>query len=139
MRMTRRSFLATSAAAVAAGAFAKPLAGAADKAAIAITLDLEMARNFPTWETTHWDYEKGKDGGAGDRRKYPPAHRRDEGSPGHRPRRLPHPRRIRRWADRSSRPAKDADGPGLHLGQQPLSIPSLRRPRQSPDAGRSGQ
>src|SRR5256885_7603514 len=30
-----------------------------DKALIAITLDLEMARNFPTWETTHWDYEKG--------------------------------------------------------------------------------
>jgi peptidoglycan/xylan/chitin deacetylase (PgdA/CDA1 family) len=29
------------------------------KALIAITLDLEMARNFPTWETTHWDYEKG--------------------------------------------------------------------------------
>jgi peptidoglycan/xylan/chitin deacetylase (PgdA/CDA1 family) len=30
-----------------------------DKAAIAITFDLEMSRNFPTWETTHWDYEKG--------------------------------------------------------------------------------
>lgn len=28
-------------------------------ARIAITLDLEMSRNFPTWETTHWDYEKG--------------------------------------------------------------------------------
>jgi len=28
-------------------------------ALIAITLDLEMSRNFPTWETTHWDYEKG--------------------------------------------------------------------------------
>lgn len=37
------------------------LAGAAPqkKASIAITLDLEMSRNFPTWETTHWDYEKG--------------------------------------------------------------------------------
>lgn len=31
----------------------------ADKALVAITLDLEMSRNFPTWETTHWDYEKG--------------------------------------------------------------------------------
>src|SRR5436189_6332173 len=31
----------------------------ADKALIAITLDLEMSRNFPTWEQTHWDYEKG--------------------------------------------------------------------------------
>jgi len=30
-----------------------------DKALVAITLDLEMSRNFPTWETTHWDYEKG--------------------------------------------------------------------------------
>lgn len=29
------------------------------KALIAITFDLEMSRNFPTWETTHWDYEKG--------------------------------------------------------------------------------
>ena len=29
------------------------------KALIAISLDLEMSRNFPTWETTHWDYEKG--------------------------------------------------------------------------------
>src|SRR5437660_4292446 len=29
------------------------------KALIAITLDLEMARNFPRWEDTHWDYEKG--------------------------------------------------------------------------------
>ena len=30
-----------------------------DRARVAITLDLEMSRNFPTWETTHWDYEKG--------------------------------------------------------------------------------
>ncbi len=30
-----------------------------DKAQIAITLDLEMSRNFPAWEDTHWDYEKG--------------------------------------------------------------------------------
>lgn len=30
-----------------------------EKAQIAITLDLEMARNFPNWEDTHWDYEKG--------------------------------------------------------------------------------
>ena len=33
--------------------------GLRDKALIAITLDLEMSRNFPTRETTHWDYEKG--------------------------------------------------------------------------------
>jgi len=29
------------------------------QALVAITLDLEMARNFPQWEDTHWDYEKG--------------------------------------------------------------------------------
>jgi hypothetical protein len=29
------------------------------RALIAITLDLEMSRNFPTWEQTHWDYLKG--------------------------------------------------------------------------------
>jgi hypothetical protein len=31
----------------------------AGKALVAITLDLEMSRNFPTWAQTHWDYEKG--------------------------------------------------------------------------------
>src|SRR5262245_33435192 len=30
-----------------------------DKALMAISLDLDMSRNFPTWEQTHWDYEKG--------------------------------------------------------------------------------
>lgn len=29
------------------------------QARVAITLDLEMSRNFPTWEHTRWDYEKG--------------------------------------------------------------------------------
>lgn len=29
------------------------------KASIAVTLDLEMSRNFPNWEDSHWDYEKG--------------------------------------------------------------------------------
>jgi hypothetical protein len=45
--MTRRAFLAA------------PALAQRPKARIAITLDLEMSRNFPTWETTHWDYEKG--------------------------------------------------------------------------------
>ena len=31
----------------------------AGRALIGITLDLEMSRNFPRWEDTHWDYEKG--------------------------------------------------------------------------------
>ena len=44
----------------AAGAFAAGLGQAsAGKAQIAITLDLEMSRNFPDWDDTHWDYEKG--------------------------------------------------------------------------------
>lgn len=38
---------------------AAPSAATFDKAQIAITLDLEMARNFPRWEDMHWDYEKG--------------------------------------------------------------------------------
>src|SRR5689334_19668406 len=32
---------------------------ASKKAQIAISLDLEMMRNFPRWEDTRWDYEKG--------------------------------------------------------------------------------
>ncbi len=30
-----------------------------EKALVAITLDLEMSRNFPTWDQVHWDYQKG--------------------------------------------------------------------------------
>jgi len=26
---------------------------------IAVTLDLEMSRNFPSWDQVHWDYHKG--------------------------------------------------------------------------------
>jgi hypothetical protein len=55
---SRRTFLATSAlaaCALATGAHAQ----SRKKAQIAISLDLEMARNFPKWEDTHWDYEKG--------------------------------------------------------------------------------
>ncbi|CAN5176920.1 hypothetical protein BH10PLA2_BH10PLA2_38250 [soil metagenome] len=49
--MNRRSFLS-------AGALAL-LPRAEKKAQIAITLDLEMSRNFPAWTDTHWDFEKG--------------------------------------------------------------------------------
>jgi hypothetical protein len=49
--VNRRTFLA------AAAATAWPKTEA--KAQIAITLDLEMSRNFPRWEDMHWDYEKG--------------------------------------------------------------------------------
>jgi hypothetical protein len=59
---TRRQFVRTVSGAVAGAFAAKTLAGdPADsrKAQIAITLDLEMSRNFPTWEDMHWDYEKG--------------------------------------------------------------------------------
>src|ERR1700759_750877 len=62
---SRREFLADTPAAglTLAGA---AMRGRADQensanrqALIAITLDLEMSRNFPTWDRTHWDYEKG--------------------------------------------------------------------------------
>jgi peptidoglycan/xylan/chitin deacetylase (PgdA/CDA1 family) len=47
--MTRRALLGTVA-----------MAAATNRAArIAITLDLEMSANFPTWDQTHWNYEKG--------------------------------------------------------------------------------
>jgi hypothetical protein len=58
---TRRAFLASSAA-IGLTEFRSSTDAAPpsnDKALIAITLDLEMSRNFPTWEQTHWDYEKG--------------------------------------------------------------------------------
>src|SRR3954447_16128377 len=60
---TRRGFLHTAAAGAAVIGMARAARSApADqpgKAQIAITLDLEMARNFPKWTDTHWDYEKG--------------------------------------------------------------------------------
>lgn len=63
-RYSRRTFMnmATGATmcAVANRCGASPApAGDSQKAQIAITLDLEMARNFPNWDDTHWDYEKG--------------------------------------------------------------------------------
>lgn len=41
------------------GAEPSTMKPAPPQARIAITLDLEMSRNFPTWDATHWDYEKG--------------------------------------------------------------------------------
>lgn len=70
---TRRQFLAASAAAATAaatvcasraGASKAESADGDDQALVAITLDLEMARNFPKWEDGHWDYEKGNLDGA---------------------------------------------------------------------------
>ncbi len=60
MSLCRRQFLAASAGCLLGDApsFAQSRTNA-DQALIAITLDLEMSRNFPTWEQTHWDYEKG--------------------------------------------------------------------------------
>lgn len=62
--LSRRRWLQGSAAAActALPRLAAPIQGQDSEpppARIAITLDLEMARNFPTWESTHWDYEKG--------------------------------------------------------------------------------
>ncbi len=61
--LTRRRLLAGAVAAGMGYLFAKAPAfdkdAESDKALVAITLDLEMSRNFPRWEDTHWDYEKG--------------------------------------------------------------------------------
>jgi peptidoglycan/xylan/chitin deacetylase (PgdA/CDA1 family) len=57
---TRREFLASAAGAALAAPGRAPVAEAdADRAMIAVTLDLEMSRHYPTWDQTHWDYEKG--------------------------------------------------------------------------------
>jgi hypothetical protein len=55
---SRREFLAAAAAIATVTGVARAEA-AQDKALVAITLDLEMSRNFPTREDMHWDYEKG--------------------------------------------------------------------------------
>src|SRR5262245_47042675 len=62
--ISRRCFLAAGASffigrGVEAAPTAKELADDPERALIAFTLDLEMSRNFPRWEDTHWDYEKG--------------------------------------------------------------------------------
>ncbi len=58
--LPRREFLRGCAlAAAVAGLPAHGAEPPARKARLAITLDLEMSRNFPAWEQTHWDYEKG--------------------------------------------------------------------------------
>ena len=60
----RRQFLASTATAVGGMTIGRPLladedrnrlAADDDKALIAVTHDLEMARNFPRWEDTQWD------------------------------------------------------------------------------------
>jgi len=56
----RRGFLMGSAAAAASMLFASAKAESSQKTAqIAITLDLEMSANFPKWDDTHWNFEKG--------------------------------------------------------------------------------
>src|SRR5438552_1116021 len=57
--LSRRDFLAASAATAALAQAADEPAPPAHRALVAITLDLEMSRNFPTWNDMHWDYEKG--------------------------------------------------------------------------------
>jgi hypothetical protein len=66
--LTRRDFLIGTGMASASIASGLSAVGAVEQngshaetkpALIAISLDLEMARNFPRWEDTHWDYEKG--------------------------------------------------------------------------------
>jgi peptidoglycan/xylan/chitin deacetylase (PgdA/CDA1 family) len=63
LRLSRRELLCLGAASSLVAALrwgaGSALAAENDKALIAITLDLEMSRNFPAWTDTHWDYEKG--------------------------------------------------------------------------------
>ncbi len=60
MTPSRRAFVAASAGMMASTQVAADTRPPTKrKARIAISFDLEMSRNFPTWETTHWDYEKG--------------------------------------------------------------------------------
>jgi peptidoglycan/xylan/chitin deacetylase (PgdA/CDA1 family) len=55
---SRRRFLGSAAAGLGLAALGRS-AIPRGRALVAITLDLEMSRNFPTWDQTHWDYEKG--------------------------------------------------------------------------------
>ena len=62
---SRREWLQTMAA-IGCGGFASGIldqrqlrAADSEKCLVAITLDLEMSANFPTRETTHWNFEKG--------------------------------------------------------------------------------
>jgi len=61
--LTRRRFLAGTVATGMGYLFARAPAfekhAESDKALVAVTLDMEMSRNFPKWDDTHWDYEKG--------------------------------------------------------------------------------
>jgi hypothetical protein len=61
--LTRRGFLSVTVAAGRGYFFTKAPGfethADAGKSLVAVTLDLEMSRNFPKWEDTHWDYEKG--------------------------------------------------------------------------------
>jgi peptidoglycan/xylan/chitin deacetylase (PgdA/CDA1 family) len=58
-RISRRRFVATSAALAASLSRASRAAEVKKKARIAITLDLEMSREYPRRGMTEWDYEKG--------------------------------------------------------------------------------
>jgi hypothetical protein len=59
---TRREFMAMGCAGAGLAGFGRSITAGepdADRALIAVTLDLEMSRNFPNWDDTHWDFEKG--------------------------------------------------------------------------------
>jgi peptidoglycan/xylan/chitin deacetylase (PgdA/CDA1 family) len=84
-RCSRRDWMIGGTAAACAmlgpGSASRAIASPTGKALISITLDLEMSRNFPTWETTSWDYEKGNLDGPTKRYAREAARRvRDQGS-----------------------------------------------------------
>jgi peptidoglycan/xylan/chitin deacetylase (PgdA/CDA1 family) len=60
VNLNRRRFLGAASLGIVGGAAGlAALTRERKKALVAISFDLEMSRNFPTWEQTHWDYEKG--------------------------------------------------------------------------------
>ncbi len=65
IRISRRDWLKETAIVTGTGfgSFSGPVSqggpAVKNQAQIAVTMDLEMSRNFPTWESRHWDYEKG--------------------------------------------------------------------------------
>ncbi|MFO0976336.1 MAG: polysaccharide deacetylase family protein [Planctomycetaceae bacterium] len=58
-RLSRRSVIRSAAMTSALALLGGAAPARQSPARIAITLDLEMSRNFPNWEDTHWDFEKG--------------------------------------------------------------------------------
>ena len=95
------------------------------KALIAITLDLEMSRNFPVWDDMHWDYEKGN---LNDETKH------TRSRPAAASRRRGASRTASRSAGSSSR--RTSTGSRDRAGRPPRRQPHLRPRQRAGDAAR---